>query len=155
MTIVVRVLPHRLGRVNGTAAMVGAVIVWLGIFGWGRLSAQQAPGTTTSGQAEQLSRTSASSAPTPPSTVSASIAQTLPSDDYVISPEDVLDVYVYDVPELSREYVVSTGGNVTVPLLAKPIPAAGLSPDQFARALERSFQDAGTLSRPQISVAVK
>jgi polysaccharide biosynthesis/export protein len=76
-------------------------------------------------------------------------------DDYVINPEDLLDVYVYDVPELSREYMVNSAGNVTVPLLPKPVPAAGLSPDQFARALEQSFRQAGSLSRPQITVTVK
>jgi len=81
--------------------------------------------------------------------------QTASSDEYVINPEDVLDVYVYDVPELSREYIVNSAGNVTVPLLPKPVPAAGLSPDQFSRALEQSFRQAGSLSRPQITVTVK
>ena len=64
-------------------------------------------------------------------------------------------MYVYDVPELSREYIVNSAGNVTVPLLPKPVRAAGLSPDQFARALEHSFRQAGSLSRPQITVTVK
>lgn len=77
------------------------------------------------------------------------------SDEYVINPEDILDVYVYDVPELSREYIVNQAGNVTVPLLPKSIQAAGLTPDQFARALEQGFRQAGSLSRPQITVAVK
>jgi len=67
----------------------------------------------------------------------------------------VLDLYVYDVPELSREYLVNSAGNVTVPLLPKPIQAAGLSPDQLARALEQSFRQSGSLSRPQITVTVK
>jgi len=42
-----------------------------------------------------------------------------------------------------------------VPLLPKPVQAAGLSPDQFARSLEQSFREAGSLSRPQITVTVK
>jgi len=84
-----------------------------------------------------------------------STGQTSGSDEYVINPEDLLEVYVYDVPELSREYVVNSAGNVTVPLLPKPVPAAGLSPDQFARGLEQSFRQAGSLSRPQITVTVK
>ena len=88
---------------------------------------------------------------------SAPAARTLPdiTSDYRINPEDVLDLYVYDVPELSREYIVSSTGNVTVPLLPKPVPAAGLTPDRFARALEQSFREAGSLSRPQITVTVK
>ena len=77
------------------------------------------------------------------------------SDEYVISPEDVLDVYVYDVPELSREYVVNSAGTITVPLLPKPVQAAGSNPSQLARALEQGFRETGSLSRPQITVTVK
>jgi polysaccharide export outer membrane protein len=73
----------------------------------------------------------------------------------LIEPEDILDLYVYDVPELSRDYAVNSAGSVSVPLLPKPIQAAGLSPDQFARALEESFRQAGALSRPHITVTVK
>ena len=82
-------------------------------------------------------------------------ARAVNSDEYVISPEDVLDVYVYDVPELSRDFIVNSAGNVTVPLLPKPVPAAGLSPDQLARSLEQGFRQAGSLSHPQITVSVK
>jgi polysaccharide export outer membrane protein len=77
------------------------------------------------------------------------------SGEYLINPEDVLDVYVYDVPELSREYTVNAAGTITVPLLPKPIEAAGLSPDQLARSLEENFRSAGRLSRPQITVSIK
>jgi polysaccharide biosynthesis/export protein len=77
------------------------------------------------------------------------------SDQYLINPEDVLDIYVYDVPELSREYSVGPDGTVAVPLLPKPVSAAGLSPDQFARSLEDSFRQSGRLSRPQITVSIK
>jgi polysaccharide export outer membrane protein len=88
---------------------------------------------------------------------STSAAPNLPeiTSEYQINPEDVLDLYVFDVPELSREYTVSSTGNVTVPLLPKPVQAAGLTLDQFARALEQSFREAGSLSRPQITVTVK
>jgi polysaccharide biosynthesis/export protein len=77
------------------------------------------------------------------------------SDGYPINPDDVLDVYVYGVPELSREYAVTPAGTVIMPLLPKPVQAAGLSPEQFARSLEENFRESGRLSRPQITVAVK
>lgn len=73
----------------------------------------------------------------------------------IIYPEDVLDVYFFDVPELSRDYTVDTGGSITVPLLAKPVRAAGLTADQLARSLEESFRQSGRLSHPQITVTVK
>jgi len=76
-------------------------------------------------------------------------------DEYVISPEDILSVYVYDVPELSRDYTVSTGGAITVPLLMRPVQAAGLTLTQFSRNLEESFREPGVLTHPQVSVDVK
>jgi len=102
-----------------------------------------------------VSTTPSNPPPLPVASDTAPNAQAAVSDEYVINPEDILDVYVYDVPELSREYLVNSAGNVTVPLLPKPVPAAGLSPDQFARALEQSFRQAGSLSRAQITVTVK
>ncbi len=77
------------------------------------------------------------------------------SGEYIINPEDVLDVYVYDVPELSRNYTVNAAGTITVPLLPKPVEAAGLSPDQLAYSLEEGFRQSGRLTRPQITVSVK
>ena len=77
------------------------------------------------------------------------------SEEYLINAEDVLEVYVFDVPELSRDYTVSAAGTVTVPLLPKPVQAAGLSSGEFARALEESFRQSGRLSRPQVTVAIK
>jgi polysaccharide biosynthesis/export protein len=105
-------------------------------------------------EAQGPAQNSTSSSSTPPSTT----AKTLPavvSGGYLIEPEDILDLYVYDVPELSRDYLVSSAGSVTVPLLPKPVQAAGLSPDQFAGALEENFRQAGSLSHPHITVTVK
>jgi len=77
------------------------------------------------------------------------------ADEYVISPEDILSVYVYDVPELSRDYTVSTGGTIIVPLLTKPVQAAGLSLAQFSHNLEESFREPGVLSNPRVTVDVR
>jgi len=97
---------------------------------------------------------SGSSLPAPPTSLAAPSPPTL-SDEYLISPDDVLDVYVYDVPELSHPYTVSPSGAVTVPLLPKPLQAAGLTPDEFARAMEESFRQSGRLRHPEIAVSIK
>ena len=76
-------------------------------------------------------------------------------DEYQISPRDVLDIYVYDVPELSRTYEVSPSGAVTMPLLDQPVQAAGLTAEQFAHVLEEAFRQSGRLRRPEIAVSVK
>ncbi len=84
-----------------------------------------------------------------------SVTAGAPMGSSLIYPEDVLDVYVYDVPELSRLYTVSAAGTITVPLLSKPVQAAGLSPDELARSLEESFRQSGRLSHAQITVSVQ
>ena len=48
------------------------------------------------------------------------------SDEYLINPGDVLDVYVYDVPELSHTYTVSPSGVI---IGAPPTPASSCSRD--------------------------
>jgi len=38
--------------------------------------------------------------------------------EYLINPDDLLDLYIVDVPELSRTYRVRPTGQVTLPLLS-------------------------------------
>lgn len=74
--------------------------------------------------------------------------------DYLVSPEDVLDVFVFEVPEISRSYRVSPSGFINLPLLPQPIAAAGLSPSELASAIAERFRQARLLSDPQVSVSV-
>jgi polysaccharide export outer membrane protein len=76
-------------------------------------------------------------------------------DEYLINPGDVLDVYVYDVPELSHSYAVNPSGAVIVPLLPKPVQAVGLTPDQLARAMEEAFRESGRLRHPEIAISIR
>ncbi len=75
--------------------------------------------------------------------------------DYVISPEDVLDIYVFEVPEISRAYRVSPTGFITLPLMSEPIAAAGLSLGQLSQLIAAKFREAGVLNSPQVMVSVK
>ncbi|MFZ0964023.1 MAG: polysaccharide biosynthesis/export family protein [Terriglobia bacterium] len=93
---------------------------------------------------------SAAEPPTAPDALSSA-----PLDDYLINLGDELDVYVFDVPELSRTYLVNPAGTIIVPLLPKPVQAAGLTSDQIARAMEEAFRQSGRLRHPEISVSVK
>src|SRR4051794_32291018 len=49
------------------------------------------------------------------------------AEDYIIGPYDLVNIYILDVPELSRDYRVSAGGKITVSVLANPLDAAGLT----------------------------
>lgn len=90
--------------------------------------------------------------PRPPAGLS---SQTALPGDYLINPEDVLDIYVFDVPDISHEYTVTTAGMIDFPLLPEPLKASGLTPEQFAHSLEDDFRSSGRLRHPQITVAVK
>lgn len=73
--------------------------------------------------------------------------------DRVIVPRDLLDVTVFEAPELSRAVRVADGGTISLPLLGQ-IQATGRTP----RELEVALQD--TLRRtymrdPRVSVEVK
>jgi polysaccharide biosynthesis/export protein len=75
--------------------------------------------------------------------------------DYVIAPDDLLDIYILDVPELSRAYRVGGSGELVFPLLAKPMLAAGRTLDEFASLLTKELKSSGTISNPYVTVTVK
>ncbi|HEV2493651.1 MAG TPA: polysaccharide biosynthesis/export family protein [Terriglobia bacterium] len=72
----------------------------------------------------------------------------------LVSPDDQVDVFVMDVPELSRQYRVTTAGMIEVPLLKKPIDAAGLTPEQLAQTIREKLQAAGMVNDPFVTVQV-
>jgi polysaccharide biosynthesis/export protein len=76
------------------------------------------------------------------------------SNGYLIGPDDVLSVYIVDVPELSREYRVDPTGSVTLPILSKPVSATGLTPTQFSDLLCKELKAAGLVSDPHITTSV-
>jgi len=76
------------------------------------------------------------------------------SGDSIISPDDVLEVYVLDVPELSRQYRVSPAGKVVLPLLPDSLSAAGLTPEEFSDALAKQLRERGLVTAPHIVVTI-
>jgi polysaccharide export outer membrane protein len=82
-------------------------------------------------------------------------ASNSPQQDYLIAPDDLLDMYIVDVPELSRTYRVSPTGQVTLPLLSAPLTVAGLTLDQFASLATQELKSRGLVSDPRVTVSVK
>jgi protein involved in polysaccharide export with SLBB domain len=54
--------------------------------------------------------------------------------------------------KISGVYRVGESGGIRLPLLDEPLTARGLSPEQFARAAEVAYKNAGIYSRPAIEV---
>lgn len=127
------------------ARTILALAVGIGVFGWNTAMKAQDPAQG----AGSVQPNAADPAP-PPGPASGSL-----SGVYLINPNDQLDIYVFDVPELSHTYSLSASGAISMPLLSKPIQAAGLTPDQVAHAIEEAFRQSGRLQRPEIAVSVK
>jgi len=74
---------------------------------------------------------------------------------YKISPDDLLDVYVVDVPEYSRSYRVAPDGSIRLPLLDEPVMAAGLTPSELGDAIGKKLTSRNLLHDPQVLVEVR
>jgi len=77
------------------------------------------------------------------------------SQGYEISADDLLEVYVFDVPELSRDYRVSPNGSIDLPLLSGAISAAGLTPSQLSDAIGQRLRESRLVANPKVTVQVK
>ena len=74
--------------------------------------------------------------------------------NYVIGPEDVLTIDVFDVPELSKlEVEVGNDGNISVPLLGN-VKAAGLTQHQLRDELAQKWGEK-YLQHPQVMLTIK
>ena len=73
--------------------------------------------------------------------------------DLPLGPGDLIEISVFDVPELSSlKLRIPVGGSVTLPLLGA-IPAAGLTPPEFEREI-RTRLKRDYMNDPQVSVFV-
>jgi polysaccharide export outer membrane protein len=76
------------------------------------------------------------------------------TDQYLIGVDDVLQVFILDVAELSGQYRVGANGKVTLPVLTEPVAAAGLTLAQFSDSLAKDLKAAGLVSDPHVSTSV-
>lgn len=74
------------------------------------------------------------------------------ASEYRIGPEDLLEITVFDAPELNRTLRVSAGGEVSLPLLG-PVQAAGLTPRELEMVLEELLRRA-FMKDPHVGVHV-
>jgi polysaccharide export outer membrane protein len=75
--------------------------------------------------------------------------------DYVIGNGDLLDISVFDVPELSKEVRVSQTGTISIPLIPVRLRLAGLSETQAEEKIAEVLEANGLVSHPEVGVAVK
>jgi polysaccharide biosynthesis/export protein len=75
--------------------------------------------------------------------------------DYVIGNGDLLDISVFDVPELSKEVRVGQSGTINIPLIPVRLRVAGLSETQAEGKIAELLEANGLVSHPEVAVAVK
>lgn len=75
--------------------------------------------------------------------------------DYTIGNGDLIEIAVFDVPELSRDVRVSQSGTISLPLVPTRLHIAGLSESQSEQLIEDVLQANGLVSHPEVSVSVK
>jgi polysaccharide export outer membrane protein len=78
-------------------------------------------------------------------------AQSVP--DYVIGPQDVLAIQVFDQPDLGGKYTVEADGTFSFPLIGR-VKAGSLTLRGFERELKDRLAD-GYFRSPQVTVAVE
>ena len=73
--------------------------------------------------------------------------------EYIVGPNDVLAITVFDQPQLTGKYLVQADGTVTFPLLGR-LKAGGLSMQQVEDDVRHRLTTGGYLTQPQVGVAV-
>ncbi len=73
--------------------------------------------------------------------------------DYVIGPQDVLSIQVFDQADLGGKYTVETDGTFTFPMIGR-VSAAGMTLRNFEAELKKKLAD-GYFRNPQVTVAIE
>ncbi|MGH9525411.1 MAG: polysaccharide biosynthesis/export family protein [Terriglobales bacterium] len=75
-------------------------------------------------------------------------------DNYVIGRDDLLSVFVYQMPELSAQVRVNSDGYIALPYLQKQLPASGHTAPQVRAEVQQELVAEGLARRPIARVIV-
>lgn len=81
------------------------------------------------------------------------LASAIDGSGYRIGPMDVLDISVFQVPDLTRQVQVDGGGQITLPLIGA-VPAAGKSVSELQVDVATRLK-ARYLQSPEVTISVK
>jgi polysaccharide biosynthesis/export protein len=71
-----------------------------------------------------------------------------------IQPNDLIAVSVYDEPELTRTVRVGEDGSIRLPMLERPLSAAGLMPAKLEAAIAAALREGEILVNPIVTVTI-
>jgi polysaccharide export outer membrane protein len=75
------------------------------------------------------------------------------SANYLLGPEDVLEIRVFEMDQFDRTVRISGDGSIELPLIGS-IPVSGLDPEQAAARVAQKLQD-GYVQNPQVDIFVR
>jgi len=75
------------------------------------------------------------------------------AEDYIVRIDDKLKIKIFQFPELSGEYTVSTSGTVLIPPIGE-VPVAGSSAIDISNQISKRFIGAGISNKPGATVEV-
>lgn len=84
-------------------------------------------------------------------TDAAQALESRPDPLYVIQPNDILEIFVWKEPELTRKVLVRPDGRISFPLV-QDLQAAGISPGELKDKIEERLKE--FLSAPNVTVIV-
>ncbi len=82
-------------------------------------------------------------------------SKSAPVHDYLIGNGDLLEIAVFDVPELSKEVRVSQSGTINIPLVPVRLHVAGLSETQAESKIAEVLEANGLVTHAEVGVVVK
>jgi polysaccharide biosynthesis/export protein len=123
---------------------------WIGlaVFALAILIPGSAPAQQSSDKAQKADQVLSARSGTVPKSVPLSVT---PDANYVIGPEDLLDISVWKEPDLTRTVPVRPDGKISLPLL-NDVQAAGETPTQLAAHVTESLKR--YVTDPQVTVVV-
>jgi polysaccharide export outer membrane protein len=74
---------------------------------------------------------------------------------YKVGPGDVLDIRINDNTSQSTLFTITASGLLEHPMLAEPLPAAGLTVDEISTKLESELKRRALMDNPKVSVGVR
>ena len=79
-------------------------------------------------------------------------AESRPEPLYIIQPNDVLEIFVWKEPDLTRKVLVRPDGRVSFPLV-QDMQAAGITPGELKVQVEKKLSE--FLSAPEVTIIVE
>jgi polysaccharide export outer membrane protein len=129
----------------GRRRLFGAILLLLAPF--------SAVASTASDGGAMIAPPIASTGSGGPNSTGAKSTVSVKMDDYRIGPHDLLDISVFQVPDLSRTVRVNSRGLISLPLIGA-VQAGGLTSDQLETSIASKLAES-YLQDPQVSVFIK